>query len=241
MKRTLSTVVLSIALCLSLADKSAAQVYNYTINTVAGQYPIGDGGPGTKALLGWPYGVALDANGNLYIADYLDNRVRKVVLATGVITTIAGTGIGGFSGDGGAAVNAQLFAPASVATDTAGNVYINDYGNEVIRKVDINGNISTFAGTPNKPGSTGDGGPATAAKLSLQVGAGLAVDAAGNVYIADSLNSVIREVTASNGNIATIAGTIGKTGGTGDGGPATSATLYYPFGLAIRRSDRYRP
>jgi uncharacterized protein (TIGR03437 family) len=235
-KRTLSTVVLSIALCLSLADKSAAQVYNYTINTVAGQYPIGDGGPGTKALLGWPYGVALDANGNLYIADYLDNRVRKVVLATGVITTIAGTGIGGFSGDGGAAVNAQLFAPASVATDTAGNVYINDYGNEVIRKVDINGNISTFAGTPNKPGSTGDGGPATAAKLSLQVGAGLAVDAAGNVYIADSLNSVIREVTASNGNIATIAGTIGKTGGTGDGGPATSATLYYPFGLALDSS-----
>ena len=99
MKRTLSTMVLGIALCLSLADRSAAQVYNYTINTVAGEYPLGDGGSGTKALLSLPYGVALDANGNLYIADHLDNRVRKVALATGVITTIAGTGIAGFSGD----------------------------------------------------------------------------------------------------------------------------------------------
>jgi len=207
--------------------------YKYTINTVAGDYVLGDGGAATQALLALPYGVALDGTGNIYIADDLDNRVRKVVLATGVITTIAGTGVAGFSGDGGPAISAQLNGPGGVATDTAGNVYILDVNNQVIRKVDTAGNISTFAGTPGVGGSTGDGGPATAAKLSLHVGGGLAVDAAGNLYIADSLNSAIREITVSNGNINTIAGTIGKNGHTGDGGPATSAMLYYPFGVAV--------
>jgi uncharacterized protein (TIGR03437 family) len=236
MRRTLSATALSIALLLSLADRSAAQVYNYTINTVVGQYPTGDAGPGTKALLALPYGVALDGNGNLYIADYLDNRIRKIVLATGVITTIAGTGFQGFSGDGSAAVNAQIAGPGAVAADTAGNVYFTDVGNEVVRKVDINGNISTIAGTPGSGGHAGDGGPATKAQLALHVGGGLAVDAAGNVYIADSLNSAVREVTVSNGNISTIAGMIGQNGHSGDGGAATSAMLFYPFGLAFDSS-----
>lgn len=235
MTRTVSTVVLSVALYLSLADRSAAQ-YNYTINTVAGQYPIGDGGAGTKALLSLPYGVASDGKGNLYIADYLDNRVRKVVLATGVITTIAGTGVGGFSGDGSAAVSAQISGPGTVTTDTAGNVYFTDTGNEVVRKVDINGNISTIAGTPGSAGGKGDGGPATKAQLYLHVGGGLAADAAGNLYISDSYNSAIREVTVSNGNIATIAGTNGLAGSLGDGFPATSALLHFPFGIALDAS-----
>jgi trimeric autotransporter adhesin len=235
-KRTLSIVAAVAALSLSLAERSAAQEYKYTINTLAGDYVIGDGGPGTKALLAYPYGVALDANGNLYIADYLDNRVRKVVLATGVITTIAGTGFAGFSGDGSAAVSAQINGPGSVVADTLGNVYFTDVGNAVIRKVDSSGNISTFAGTPGAGGGTGDGGPATKATLGLHAGSQMAVDAANNLYIADSLNSVIREVTVSNGNINTIAGTIGKNGSTGTGGPATSAMLYYPFGVAVDSS-----
>jgi uncharacterized protein (TIGR03437 family) len=112
-------------------------------------------------------------------------------------------------------------------------VYIVDVGNQVIRKVDTSGNISTIAGTPGVPGGTGDGGPATKATLGLQSGSGLTVDSAGNLYIADSLNSVIREVTVSNGVINTIAGTIGKLGSTGDGAAATSALLYYPFGVAV--------
>jgi sugar lactone lactonase YvrE len=224
-RKTLSTVAAIAALSLSLAARSAAQ-YNYTIDTVAGQYPIGDGGPGTKALLSLPYGVALDGNGNLYIADSLDNRVRKVVLATGVITTIAGTGVAGFSGDGNSAASAQINNPGGVATDTAGNVYIVDVGNQVIRKVDASGNISTIAGTPGVGGSTGDGGPATKARLALHVGGGLAVDAAGNLYIADTLNCAVREVTVSNGNVTTIVGTNGLCGSVGFGFPQTSALIH---------------
>ena len=235
MRRTLSTLLVSVALSLSLANSAAAQ-YNYTINTVAGQYPIGDGAPGTKALLSLPYGVALDGKGNLYIADYLDNRVRKIVLSTGVISTIAGTGVAGFSGDGSAAVSAQVNGPGTVATDSAGNVYFTDVGNAVVRKVDINGNISTIAGTPELGGGTGDGGPATEAKLGLHAGGGLAVDTAGNLYIADTLNSAIREVTLSTGIITTIAGTNGLGGSLGDGFPPTSALLNFPFGIAFDSS-----
>ncbi len=232
MTRLQSTAFLITALCLSLADRSAAQLYKYTINTAVGQYPSGDQGPATQALLAKPYGVAEDANGNLYVPDYLNNRVRKIV-GLSQITTIAGTGVGGFSGDGGQASSAQLNGPCAVALDSAGNLYIYDSGNEVIRKVDTNGIITTIAGTPQTPGSTGDGGPATKAKFQLHEGGGLAVNANGNVYVADTLNSVVRGIRVSDGVIATVAGTIGKFGSGGDGNAATSAMLSYPFGLAF--------
>jgi uncharacterized protein (TIGR03437 family) len=233
MRKTLSTVALGIALCWSMADKSVAQTYSYTINSVFGQYPLGDQGPATKALLSRPSLVALDGNGNLYIADQLNNRIRKIILITGQISTIAGTGVGGFTGDGSAATAAELSGPSAVVADASGNIYIYDTGNQVIRKVDASGNITTFAGTPEKPGATGDGGAATAATLDLHTGGGLAVDKAGNVYIADTLNSAVRKVTVSTGTISTFAGTLGKYGSSGDGGAATSALMTYPFGLAF--------
>jgi uncharacterized protein (TIGR03437 family) len=232
-RRTLSTAAVMVALSLSFADRSAAQGYKYTINTVVGQYPSGDQGPATQALLARPSGVTWDGKGNLYIADSFNSKVRKVVLASGQMTTIAGTGLAGFSGDGSAATSAQLNGPSSVALDSSGNLYIYDTGNYVVRKVDTNGIISTFAGTPGTPGTSGDGGPATKAQFKLFAGGGLTVDAANNVYIADTLNSAVRRVTAKDGNINTIAGMIGKFGSSGDGHASTAAMLSYPAGLAF--------
>ena len=223
-----------VALCFSLADRSAAQlgqIYSYTIATEVGQYPYGDGGPATAALLAFPRKIAIDSKGAIYIADAFNHKVRKVV--AGQITTFAGTGFKGFSGDGSAAVNAQLAYPAGLASDSAGNVYIYDTGNNVIRKVDANGIISTFAGTPGAGGSSGDGGPATHAHLFLQAFGGLAVDSTGDVYISDTKNSVVRKVTVSTGIINTIAGVIGQPGNSGDGGPATNARLKFPAGLTF--------
>ncbi len=184
----------------------------------------GDNGLAVNAQLSTPHGIALDSSGNLYIADSLNFRVRKV--ANGVITTVAGTGISGFTGDNGPAASAQLFYPLAVAVDAAGNLYIADEIGERIRKVG-NGVITTVAGNGN-PGSGGDGGPATSAQLNSPVG--IALDSAGNLYIADSSNNRIREVT--NGVITTVAGN-GQRGNSGDGGPATGAELNNPFGVAF--------
>ena len=187
----------------------------------------GDNGPAAGAQLNNPTGVAVDSAGNLYIADYNNSRVRKV--ANGVITTVAGNGTPGFSGDGGPAANAQLRFPAAVALDSAGNLYIADLGNSRVRKVS-NGAITTVAGNGTF-GFSGDNGPATAAQLSSP--AGVAMDSAGNLYIADYGNNRIREV--SNGTITTIAGNgnVIQTGNHGDGGPATSANFFQPTGLAV--------
>jgi uncharacterized protein (TIGR03437 family) len=234
MRGTLSTALLIVALCFGLTERSAAQpgqIYSYTIATEVGQYPYGDGGPATAALLALPRKIAIDSKGAIYIADAANHKVRKIV--SGQITTLAGTGVRGFSGDGSAAVNAQLTGPSGLAIDSAGNVYIYDTGNEVIRKVDANGIISTFAGTPGVSGSGGDGGPATQAKLSLNPVGGLAVDSTGDVYISDTRNSVVRKVTVSTGIISTIAGVIGQPGNSGDGGQATAARLNFPAGLAF--------
>ena len=197
------------------------------ITTIAGTGErgfSGDGRPATEAQLGWPYGVAVDGAGNVYIADSENQRIRKVD-SSGIITTIAGTGVRGYSGDGGPATEAQFNLPYGVVVDEAGNVYIGDLDNDRIRKVDSTGTITTIAGT-GESGLSGDGGPATEAQLSDPTG--VALDGVGNLYIADTENQRIRKVD-STGTITTIAG----TGERGDGGPATGAQLSSPYGVAV--------
>ena len=190
----------------------------------------GDGGPATDAQLNGPFGVALDNEGNLYIVDKDGQRIRKVD-SSGIITTVAGTGTAGFSGDGGPATSAQLSGPRAVALDGAGNLYIADTENHRIRKVDTAGTITTVAGTGTR-GFSGDGGSATSAGLNRP--SGVAVDGAGNLYLADKNNHRIRKVDAS-GTITTVAGT-GDEGFSGDGGPATSALLNRPWAIALDRA-----
>ena len=198
-----------------------------TITTVAGPGDLGDGGPALEARFYSPGGVAVDGAGSVYIADIGNYRVRKVD-TSGTITTVAGTGELGFSGDGGPATEAQFHFPGAVALDGAGNVYISDYNDHRIRKVDAMGTITTIAGTGVR-GFSGDGGPATEAQLNLPFG--VAVDGTGNLYVADRVNHRVRKVDAM-GTITTIAGT-GDRGFSGDGGPATEAQINRPFGVAV--------
>jgi uncharacterized protein (TIGR03437 family) len=188
---------------------------------------VGDGGPALEAQLSTPQDVAVDAAGNLYVADYGNSRVRKVSPA-GVITTVAGNGTSGFSGDGGPATSAQLGGPTALAIDSAGNLFISDYLNNRIRKVNPDGIISTVAGT-GQCCDLGDGGPATNAYVPMPHG--IAVDSAGYLYIAEWPDSRIRKVTPS-GTISTIAGN-GTRGLSGDGGPATDGQLNLPWGVAV--------
>jgi uncharacterized protein (TIGR03437 family) len=255
-----------------------------TISTFAGNGTSdlsGDGGPATSAALFLPLSVAVDGAGNAYIADGGSNGLRKVNTAgiinqvpvisstlsrigsagsvtvdsagnvyvtdnasgvyklnpAGVLTTVAGPAFG-FSGDAGPANQAAVNSPSGVAVDSAGNIYFADKGNNRVRKVDTKGIITTFAGT-GTAGYSGDGGPATAAKLGLNLTAayqGVAVDSAGNVYIADPQNNRIRMVNSS-GIISTFAGngTPFATGslGNGDGGPPASASVMTPYGVRV--------
>jgi uncharacterized protein (TIGR03437 family) len=199
------------------------KVSNGVITTVAGGgTSLGDNGPATSAQLISPIGVAVDSAGNLYIADMNNYRVRKV--SNGVITTVAGNGYEGFSGDNGAAINAQLANPMGVAVDSAGNLFIADQSNRRVRKVS-SGVITTVAGSGTE-GFSGDNGPATSAQLSYPVG--VAVDSDGSLYIVD--NQRIRKV--SNGVISTAAGT-GTPGFSGDNGPAINAELANPEAVAV--------
>ena len=201
------------------------------ITTIAGNGTAGfsgDGGQATCAELNNLYGVALDAAGNIYIADQSNNRIRKVDASTGIISTIAGNGTAGFSGDGGPATAAELNAPVDIAFDAAGNLYISDQVNFRVRKINTSGIITTFAGS-GMTGYSGNGGPATSAQMSYPYG--IAIDAQGNVYFADAVNSVIWKVNTS-GIISTFAGT-GTRGFAGDGGPANNAELDYPYGIAF--------
>jgi len=202
----------------------------YTISTVAGNGTSGssgDGGPASSAELGYPSGVAVDGAGNLFIADTFNARIRKVTPA-GAISTVAGNGTRGFTGDGGPATSAELRLPGGVAVDSVGDLFIADETNNRIRKVTAAGAISTVAGN-GTPGFSGDGGPATSAEL-FEPG-GLAVDSGGNLFIADSMNNRIRKVTPA-GTISTVAGN-GVEGFGGDGQPAIVAELNQPNGVAI--------
>lgn len=196
------------------------------ISTIAGTGAAGfagDGGQATAAQLNTPYGLAMDAAGNLYIADCTNQRVRKVTPA-GIISTVAGTGVGGYSGDGGAATLAQLWTPNYLSIDNSGNIYITDNQNQRIRKLTPSGIISTVVGS-GVGGYSGDGGQATAARINYP--AGTTVDNAGNLYVCDNENAVIRKVTPA-GIISTIAGT-GTAGYGGDGGAASAALFRNPL------------
>ncbi|HTR54449.1 MAG TPA: DUF4215 domain-containing protein [Kofleriaceae bacterium] len=219
---------------LVIAD-SAAHVVRHvdsagTITTIAGTGVLGntgDGGPAISARLHAPSGVAIDGMARVLISDSGSHSVRRIDTA-GVITTIAGTGTPGSSGDGGPATSAQLDSPAGVTVDAQGLVIIADSGNYRIRRIDASGNISTIAGT-GAGGFSGDGGAATSAKLNDPCAP--ATDPQGRLVFADAGNSVIRRIDAT-GVITTIAGT-SALGFSGDGGPATAALLAVPIGLAI--------
>ncbi len=206
-----------------------------TITTVAGNGTFGYSGDGlsaTSAQLASPAGLAVDnASHCLYISDFGNNTVRKVDLATGIISTAAGNATAGYSGDNGPATGAQLQGPSGIAVDSAGNLYIADYANNRIRMVSGTGTITTVAGT-GSAGFTSDGVLATSAGISYPTD--VAVDGANNIYVADNYAHRIRRFTVG-GDISTVAGT-GSGGFSGDGGPATSAQLHYPYCVAVDAS-----
>jgi ankyrin repeat protein/sugar lactone lactonase YvrE len=201
-----------------------------TITTVAGNGKYGDsgdGGPATSASFVLVRGVATDLMGNLYIVDRGANRVRKVDL-NGKITTVAGNGDEGYSGDGGLATSASLNVPWAIAVDSVGDIYVAERGKPRIRRIDIDGVVTTVAGNGSE-GYSGDGGLATSASFSDLMA--VAIDAKGNIYVADMGNSRIRKIDTS-GIVTTLAGS-GNKGYSGDGGPATSASLSSPTGVAV--------
>jgi len=203
------------------------------ITTVAGGGPsLGDGGPATDGQLNAPMGVAVDAAGNIYIADSGNNRIRKVDAATGFISTVAGDGTGTFSGEGVLAVNAQVNFPKGVAVDNSGNLVIADSGNNRVRRVDSGtGIITTIAGNGSFFNAfDGDGGPAVNAVI--QDPSSLAFDSVGNMFIADYFGSNVRKVDAITGIITVVAGD-GTKGYNGDGILAVNATLNEPLGVGL--------
>ncbi len=200
------------------------------ITTVVGngmQGYSGDNGPALSASLNRPANLGLDVSGNLYIADSGNNRIRKMNTA-GIITTVAGNGIGGYSGDNGPAISASLYYPTGVILDALGNIYIADYKNARVRKIDAGGTITTKAGNGTY-GYSGDNGPAILASFSRPTY--LALDFSGNIYISDSYSHHIRKVDTG-GTVTTVAGN-GIAGYSGDNGPAISASLYWPSGVAV--------
>lgn len=216
-----------------------------TIAGTPGTYGYsGDGGLATAAQMGFPSGLCVDATGAIYVADAGKHVIRRIS-ASGIISTVAGTGVAGYSGNGGPATSAQLSAPTDVSVDASGNLYIADRDNHCIRKISTSGIISTVAGLGGSLnyGFTGDGGPATSAKLNKPNS--VSADASGNLYISDYTNNRIRKVNSS-GTISTFAGN-GQSSVLGDGpafyggdyGPATSASLFAPYGHFATSSTLY--
>ena len=204
-----------------LADQSGT--VRFLVGTAEKGRFRGDGGPATSATLNFPSAVAVDSQGTLYIADTFNHRIRIVEAQTGIIRTLAGTGAARFSGDGGPADKAALNEPVALALDEPrGRLYIADLANYRVRMVELaTGMISTVAGSGEQD-YDGDGQPAKQAGLTGP--SGLALDAEGNLYIADTFCGRIRRVDAATGLISTVAG---------DGGPAASCSLNYPFGVAL--------
>jgi trimeric autotransporter adhesin len=226
--RNLRTLLL-LSLCIATFSSGAQ---TDIIHTFAGSGTVlGDGGPATSARILNPGGVCIDKWGNVLIAEQNGNRIRKVN-PLGIITTIAGNGTGAYSGDGGQATAAEIWFPCGVTTDTIGNIYIADEFNNIVRKVDTGGIITTIAGTPGMAGYDGDGGPATLAHLWHP--ADVAADRFGNVYFVDQDNCAARKIDV-NGIIHTVAGICCTTtpGYNGDGIPGDSAKLNYPQGISV--------
>ncbi len=236
-----------------IADQSNSRVRKVAastniISTITGSGTggySGDDGQATSAVVNTPTGVAVDTSGNVYITDTLNNRIRKVTASTSIITTIAGTGVGGYSGDGGAATAATIILPHGINLDSAGNVYFGDWGSvdvgmsyNVIRKVTIStGIISTVAGIASTSGGyNGDNIQATAAMLYSPMD--VVVDSSGNLFITDFYNNRIRKVDVSTGLITTVVGT-GTSSSTGDGSAATSASINQPCFSRFDSSGNY--
>ncbi len=223
--------------CLYIADQGNQRVRKVNtagiISTFAGTGTAGfsgDGGQATAAKLSSPIDIAFDRWRNVFIVDKSNNRIRKVN-ASGVISTIAGNGTAGYSGDGGQATAAEISNARGITIDTVGNIYFADLGNNVVRKINTSGVISTFAGN-GVSGYSGDGAQATAAEINNVQR--VVVDKTGNIYIADGSNARIRKVNTS-GVISTFAGT-GTAGYSGTGGPATAAKIYSPHGMTFDKS-----
>ena len=224
-----AAVVVALTGVTALGVAGLARSFNSEISTVAGSAGVGfagDGGAATSASLDQATGVAVAADGVVFIADSVNDRIRRIA-TNGTITTFAGSGVVAWSGDGGPATAAGLNTPRDVAVDSDGDVYVADTYNDVVRRIDTSGVITTVAGTGSS-GWTGDGGPATSLKLSAPHG--VAVEADGDLLIADTGNNRIRRVDAA-GQMTTVAGTGAGAYG-GDGGPATSAHLEDPVDVA---------
>ncbi len=239
-KLTISKIIIFAVVIASLLGSyvSVAQ----EIQTIAGSGNpgySGDGGPAIKAELDEPYGMAIDDSGNIYISDYYTNVIRKIsVNAANTISTVAGTGSAGVSGDGGPATAAKLFGPSGLAIDIAGNIYVADRNNNRVRKIDRQNIITTVAGN-GEAKLSGDGGQAT--KASLRGPIAIAFDQHGSMYIADCQNNCIRQVMPT-GVINTYAGnasgiSTGNGGYSGDGGHALNAELNHPNGVALDNND----
>lgn len=202
-----------------------------TITTIAGtgvEGYSGDGGLATQAMLHQAVDLAVDGSGAIYFADSTGQRIRKI--ANGIITTVAGTGVGGFSGDGGAAISATMDFPVSIAFDKSNNLYFSDGNNFRIRRIDTAGNIATVVGTGTE-GFSGDGGAPISANLNYTYG--LRFDSTGRMFLADASNNRVRMVSSN--TITTLAGS-GTDGFAGDGGVATSAMLSFPWSIGVDAS-----